>query len=226
MGRDPAEVKKQNRNALLFVVLAVILLALLFSLPLTFFDVAVHTQKSANTFVGDEKYVAARAEVEALAEEYRADGFDVEVGESVTERTTSKGEKTSLVTFTINQTVGKNLWSFLGASFASANIFRVLCLCLAAAAGTAFLGTLPSMDRTGALLSGRDAALRRFAPWLALLAAVLSPAFILANNVVFSRKLSLYRGGQLEEGKEAYYSALGRFLLGRDLGENAENALK
>ena len=226
MGKNTDELKKQNRIALIFVAVAALLLVLLFSLPLCFFDVTVYTQKSSNTFVGDEKYIAARAEAEAVAEQYRADGFDVTVDETVTERTNSKGETTSLVAFSINQTVGKNLWSFLSASFGSARIFRVMFVCLLVSVCAAFLGTLPSMDKAGSMLSKRDAALRWLTSWLAFAAGILSPAFILANNVVFSRRLSLYRGGQLEEGKDAFYASLGKFLLGRELSDNAESMLK
>ena len=55
----------------------------------------VFTKKSGNTFVGDEKYQAARTEVEAVAEDYRAQGFDVEIQEDVLERVNSKGKTTS-----------------------------------------------------------------------------------------------------------------------------------
>ena len=226
MKASSSELAKQNKTALLFVCIATALLCLLFSMPLLFFDVTVHSQKSANTFVGDEKYTEARAEVDALAETYRADGFDVEVHEAVTERTTSKGEKTSLVTFTIDQTVGKNMWSMLSVSFGSARVFLVMLVLLALAVCGAFAGTLPSMDVQTRDLSKRDRLLRTLTPFCALFAGLLAPVFILANNVIFSRKLALFKGGQLEEGKDAFYQAAGRYLLGRDLGDGAEAAMK
>lgn len=217
---------RNNRNGLLLTALAAVLVCVLFSLPLTFFDVTVHSQKSANTFVGDEKYVEARAEVDAIAEEYRAEGFDVEVTETVTERTTSKGEKTSLITFTINETVGKNLWSFLSAPMLPGHVFRLIAACLLLAVIGAFAGTTGSMLRQSRELSPRNRFLRGLTPYLALIAALLVPALVMVNNIVFSRRLSLYRDERIVEGKEAFYASLSRFLLGRDLGDGAENALK
>ena len=97
------EVARRNRRMMLLLILGLILSLILMSLPLYTFDADVYTKKSANTFVGDEKYVAARAEAEQAAEDYRAQGFDVEVHENVLERVNSKGKTTSLVTFTVSQ---------------------------------------------------------------------------------------------------------------------------
>ena len=54
MKASSSELAKQNKTALLFVCIATALLCLLFSMPLLFFDVTVYSQKSSNTFVGDE----------------------------------------------------------------------------------------------------------------------------------------------------------------------------
>ena len=54
MKASSSELVKQNKTALLFVVLSAALLCLLFSMPLLFFDVTVYSQKSSNTFVGAE----------------------------------------------------------------------------------------------------------------------------------------------------------------------------
>ena len=90
------ELKRQNRRLLFVMLLGLILALVLMSLPLYHFTASVYTKKSGNTVVGDEKYQTVRAEVEALAEDYRAQGFDVEINESVLERVNSKGETTSL----------------------------------------------------------------------------------------------------------------------------------
>ena len=90
---------KQNRASLVLLLAAAVLICVLMSLSAYTFNASVYTNKSANTFVGDEKYVAARAEAEAVAAQYRADGIEVTLKEDVTERTNSKGETTSLVTF-------------------------------------------------------------------------------------------------------------------------------
>lgn len=97
------EVRQKNRRMLLLLIVGLVLTLILMSLPLYSFDVGVFTKKSGNTFVGDEKYQAARAEVEAVAEDYRAQGFDVEIQEDVLERVNSKGKTTSLITFTVTE---------------------------------------------------------------------------------------------------------------------------
>ena len=107
------EVKQQNRRMLLLFLAGLILTLILMSLPLYSFDVGVYTKKSGNTFVGDEKYLAVKEEVEAVAEDYRAQGFDVEIQESVLERVNSKGNTTSLITFTVTQRYSKNIFSFI-----------------------------------------------------------------------------------------------------------------
>ena len=89
-------------------------------MPLYSFNVSVYTKKSPNTFVGDEKYQTVRAEVEGVAEEYRAQGFACEIGEDVLERVNSKGETTSLITFTVNERISKSLCPLLGPAFPSA----------------------------------------------------------------------------------------------------------
>ena len=77
------EIRQQNRRMLILMLAGLILTLILMSLPLYSFDVGVYTKKSGNTFVGDEKYQAVRAEVEAVAEDYRAQGFNVEIEENV-----------------------------------------------------------------------------------------------------------------------------------------------
>ena len=52
------EVKQQNRKMLILFLAGLILTLILMSLPLYSFDIGVYTKKSANTFVGDEKYLA------------------------------------------------------------------------------------------------------------------------------------------------------------------------
>ena len=217
------ETARQNRLALILTDIAVVLMLLLCTMPLYFFDATVYTKRSANTFVGDEKYAEALAEVEAVAEDFRAQGMEAEIKETVTERTTSKGEKTSLVVFTLEQTISKNLFSFLGASFSSAHILRILLALILIGAVTALAGTLKSFGAMQRDVPERDRRLRTVMPYAALIATLLVPAFVMANNVIFSRRLSLYNGGQLTEGKEEFFASLGRFLLGTE--ENAEAAL-
>ena len=62
----------RKRNGICLAAAAVLLLlsVLLLTLPVYEFDSAVYTKRSGNTFVGDERYVEARAEVDAQAAEY------------------------------------------------------------------------------------------------------------------------------------------------------------
>ena len=218
--------KRQNRAALLLLLLGFALALVLFSLPLCSFSANVYTKKSANTFKGDEKYLAALAEVEAAADEYREKGFAVEIAESETLRTNSKGETTSLIAFTIHETFGKSLLSFLGGSVVPSYLALALALCLALSAVCALAGALPSMDTPHRLLSARSAALRSAACWFALLAMLLTPALIMANTVTFSRRVGLYSAELLTEGKDVFYAALDGLLFGGAAGENIDAALK
>ena len=115
-----------NRRALLLVILGIVLSLILFSMPLYSFNACVYTKKSPNTFVGDEKYRTVRAEVEQVADDYRAQGFAAEIGEDVLERVNSKGETTSLITFTVNQSLSKSPLSMLGCGFPSSYVLAAM----------------------------------------------------------------------------------------------------
>ena len=54
----------KKRPALLLCVLSLVCMLVLLSLPLMRFSCALETKRSANTFVGDEKYLGVRAEME------------------------------------------------------------------------------------------------------------------------------------------------------------------
>ncbi len=218
--------KQQNRSALLLLTVGFALALVLFSMPLSTFSANVYTKKSANTFKGDEKYFAALEEVNAAAEEYRAKGFAVEIAENETLRTNSKGETTSLMTFTIHETFGKNLWSFVGGSVAPSYLALALALCFTLSAACAFAGTLPSLDTAQRLLDARAKALRSASCVFALFALLLTPVLVMANTVIFSRRVGLYGADLLTEGKDAFYAALDALLFGGAAGENIDAALK
>ena len=58
-----ASAAKQNKVALALLLLVVIMAGILLSVPAYRFTSTVYSQKSPNTFVGDEKYLAVKAEV-------------------------------------------------------------------------------------------------------------------------------------------------------------------
>lgn len=220
------DVAKKNRVALAVLLLAVLLAGILMSLPVYTFQAGVYTKKSANTFVGDETYQAVLAEVNAVAEKYRADGMAVDLQEEVIERTNSKGVTTSLVSFTLNETLSKSMWAFLGAGLSSSLVLTAIVTCLGFAVACALAGALPSINEPFKSLDGRSRGLRGAAGVLGLIALVLIPVFVMTNTYAFSRQLSLLNSGVLTEGKEAFFGKLDRFLFDGLAGENIDSVLK
>ncbi len=214
----------KNRFCLVLLILGLLLACVVLSLPLYSFNANVYTKKSANTFVGDEKYQEVRAEVEAVAEEYRARGMQVEISENVTERTNSKGETTSLVAFTIGETLHKTGWSFLTSGLPSARVLQLMILLMVLSLLFALLGCAGTMDVLYNFLPARAAGLRGLSGVCLLFCMILTPVFVLTNNVIFWRKVSLYSQDLLTEGKEELFGKLDAFLFG-GMGENAEKAL-
>ncbi len=216
----------RGRIALLVIAAALALAAALMSLPLYSFTASVYTKKSANTFVGDDKYKEVRAEVEAEAKAYEEKGMAVTIDETVTERTNSKGKTTSLVAFSIQETFRKNIWSFLNGDLPSCRVLQIMLLCallgvVCTLAGSAFcLGQVPKT------LSRPKRVLRGAACVLFGLDVILTPVFILMNNHTFWRKLGLYNSELITDGKEAFFGKLDRFLFGGSLGDGIDAALK
>ena len=172
---DPSLITKKNRTALALIILAAIVVCVLLSFPAYQFDAGIYTKKSSNTFVGDEKYYTVLEEVNAVADEYRQKGFDVSVSEAVTERTNSKGETTSLITFTVNQQFTKSGWSFLTAGLPSSLILIVMLACMLLSVACAVTGVLGSLGDTQRELDTRSSVLRTASVWFAVIALVLGP---------------------------------------------------
>ena len=219
------ELRAQNRRALVFLLLGLALAAVLASLPLFHFSAVVYTKKSPNTFVGDATYQSVKAEVEALAESYREQGLEVSLDEEVIERVNSKGETTSLVSFSLNESFGKNLWSFLGKGIPSSLAALGIVLGLSLSAVFAMLGLRGSAELPVRYLDRRSRMLRNAACVSALLALLLVPVLLMMNNYAFTRQLSLYGADLLQDGREQVYARMDRFLFAGTLGENASKTL-
>ena len=219
------EVRQKNRRMLLLLIVGLVLTLILMSLPLYSFDVGVFTKKSGNTFVGDEKYQAARAEVEAVAEDYRAQGFDVEIQEDVLERVNSKGKTTSLITFTVTERYSKNIFSFLGKGLSSSLVAAGILVLMAAALVCELAGLAGTDDLVPRYLDRKSRRLRSGAIAALVLSLLLVPVFILMNNVIFSRQLSLYNAELITEGKDALFGRLDRFFFDGRMGENIGDVL-
>ena len=218
-------VRKQNRIAFVLMILGFVLALVVMSLPLYTFKASIFTKKSSNTVVGDEKYEEALAEVNEAAEEYKSQGFDIEISEDVLERTNSKGETTSLVTFTISETQSRNLFSFLGASFPSSHVLRILFILLVLSLLLALAGLAGSFSQLPRYLSGSKKLLRALSACCSLLALLAVPVFAMMNNYTFNRRISLYSSGTITQGKEALYAQMNRFLFGGTAGDGIDAAL-
>jgi len=221
-----ASIQKGNRTALALLLLALVAAYSLLALPAYNFDSCVYTKKSANTFVGDEKYQEVLAEVNAVAEQYRSDGFDVTLNEEVIERTNSKGQQTSMVSFTLSEKFTKSALAFIEAGIGSSWVISLVLLCLTASAACAVLGSAWSMGEPWQEVCTRESALRAASAVLALAAFLLIPVFAMINTYTFSHRIALYAGGITTDGMDALYAKLDRFLFDGLAGDSIDTALK
>ena len=219
-------VRRQNFTALALLLAGAVLFVLFLNAPLYTFKASVYTKKSSNTFVGDEKYQEVLAEVQAEAARYEEEGFEASISETVTERVNSKGEKTSLVAFSIDQTFTRNLWDFMRSSLPSAHVIRAMLICLGLAVIFAAAGCMGTMDTPYRYLKSSTGVLRSVPVLLILADMVLLPVFVLMNNVTFWRKISLFNEELLTEGKEELFGKIDRFLFGGQMGDKIDTALK
>ncbi len=219
----PEAVRRTNRRALIAAVVAAALCFAALCLPVYGFTATVFSKKSGNTFVGDEKYLAARAEVEAAAEAYAAEngGGMPEIVETVTERTNSKGETTSMVAFQARQTMRRTGLDFIRAGLSSGWVLLALYICLAAALACLALGMpAASVAVDWPALPARQHGLRRSAAALGLIALLLVPVFMMRCNLDFSRAIKLASDGFPKPGTEALLHKLDLFLYGGAAGED------
>lgn len=207
-------ISKRGRTALALLLVAVALIAVLFSLPCYHFQSNVFTKKSSNTFVGDEKYNEVRAEVDALVAQLEAEGAAVTVSEEVTERTNSKGETTSLVAWRVSETFARSVWSFAVSGLKSGYVLLAMAACLLLSAGCAVGGYAIAPSVEPRHMSKAVKTLRSASALLALAAMLLIPVFVMMNTYLMSRKLTLYSNGLEVAGIEQLFETLNAFLLG------------
>lgn len=217
----PESVLRVNQRALIAALLAAALCLVAVNLPIWEFSATVFSKKSGNTFVGDEKYQAVRAEVEAAAAQYAAEnGGAPEIVENVTERTNSKGEKTSMVAFEVRQTMRRTGWDFVRSGLVAGKLLLAVILCLLLAAVLLGEGLLGAMDTDWPELAPRKRALRLAAAGLGLVALLLVPVFMMSCNLAFSRWIRLAQDGFPRTGTDALLHTLDGFLYGGTAGEN------
>ena len=196
---------RRERLSVLLCAVAFVLALLILVCPLLRTSSTLYTKRSPNTFVGDEKYVAARAEAEAMQADYAAQGIEPALSEEVVERVNNKGVTTSLVVFTVRAQAQRSLLSLLGAglpsSFALAGLLLCMLLCAAlAAASLSAVGT-------------RRIQLRSVAVGLSIAAVLLVPLAAMRINLDFARSVSLLGAGRFAGNAEAFSARLGGFLF-------------
>ena len=219
---------RNNKRAFGIVLAALALVIVLLSLPVYRFTTDLYTKKSGNTFVGDERYVAARAEVDAMAEEYRAKGGtgDVEITEDITLRENSKGETTSLIAFHVTGTVSRTGWNFIASGLPAGRL--LLCLLCAALLAAALLAlTLPgTLAEEPAKLAKRISLTRQAGCVLALVAMLLVPVFHFYTVSMFERQIINQLSQEPTQRLAALVAAADAFLYGGQAGGDAAALLE
>ena len=188
-------IRKANRLSLLLGTLLTLLCVLLISLPIFHFEANVYTKRSGNTFVGDERYQAARGEVDALAADYASRGIETQITEEIIERVNSKGETTSLIVFRVNKEIRCTGWDFIRSGFPSGILLIAMMACAALSLALAWASAAGHMDTAWRDLPALPRCLRKAAGFLALAALLLSPVFIMYTNVIINRHIGLYAAG-------------------------------
>ena len=216
--------RKRYRLLLSAVVLLALLSVLILSLPVYRFDLTVHTKRSGNTFVGDERYVAARAEVDALAADYAARGIHTEITEEIIERVNSKGETTSLIVFRVNRETDCSGWDFIRSGFPSGKVLILFLALEGLALLLAFGAGLDAPERKAQDL--RRVRFRQAAAWLLLACILLSVFFVLYTNVIMYRRIGLYASGVAESPGDAVLAAADNLICQGAGGEDTVTLLK
>ena len=186
----PEQVRRVNLRALVAALVAAVLCLAALCMPIYGFSATVFSKKSGNTFVGDEKYQEVRAEVEAEAARLTEEtGMTAQIFENVTERTNSKGEKTSMVAFEVRQEMRRNGWDFVRSGLTGGRLLLAAVVCLLAAVVLLGEGMLGAMDVSWPELPAGKRNLRRAAAALGLVALLLIPVFMMSCNLSFSRQI-------------------------------------
>lgn len=217
----PEAVRRVNVRALVAALLAAALFAVALSLPLYAFSATVFAKKSGNTFVGDEKYQAVRAEVEAAADARAEEtGSRPQIVETVTERTNSKGEKTSMVAFEVREVMRRTGWQLIASGLGCGRVLLAALICALLALVLMGVGLAGAMDADWPALPAAKRTPRKLAVALGLVALILIPVFMQRCNLDFSRQIKLATDGFPRPGIEALLSRLDAFLYGGTAGEN------
>lgn len=211
----------------LLCAVGLVLMLVMSALPVYWFNSALYEKRSGNTFPGDERYLAARAEADAAFELYSKDFAygEVTLSESQTLRTNSKGNQTSMMNFSVRALLKRSGVAFITSDLATG---RLLLACLALALISAVLMAVsrpisrPAADGQGAGVIR----LRRAACWLMLAALVLVPVFYFSTVRLVQRELLMPIKQQMAEQPSALIAAFDSFLFGGKAGDGAAALLE
>lgn len=212
--KAPSSGTPSRGKALFLIVTALVLTVLCCSMTFLRFSSQLYLKRSPNTFVGDEKYLANRAEVEQQLEAFRAQGVDGEISEEVIERTNSKNEKTSLVIFSINAANKRSGWELLQAGLPSSRLLAVILALFTAAWLFALLSAFRQARAFGVL---------SFVS--AFCAFFLIPVIFNRLNLDLSRTVDLYLSGVDNGADRTLMPVLDRFLFGGSAGDQLSTLL-
>ena len=208
-----------RKRVLMLTACALVLTAAVCFLPFLSFSSQLYIKRSPNTFVGDEKYTAARGEAEAQLEALRAQGMDGTLEEQVTERVNSKGEKTSLVVFMINAANTRSGWDLMTAGLPASWVTIAALVLGAAAWGLSLLSLRRAEGDGGRNIPGAAGFV------CSLVSFFLIPVIYLQINLNLSRAVDLHLMGEEVRGIESLLPALDRFLFGGEAGDKLDSML-
>ncbi len=200
---------RSRRIGAMLMIEALALIMILLSVPLFEATTTVYTKKSANTFVGDEKYQAVKAEVEATVAEYEAFG-EVALDESVTLRDKSDGTQSSMVTFTASTQGRFTGWQLIGSGVPAGRLLLLL-LALSCLAGV--------------LSFTRSPAAQGVAVGLAIVALLIPPVFSMSITRFFTREIGTVLSGARQADISGQLAAADRLLYGGRAGDTIKSLL-
>ena len=208
-----SESRTSQIQILLLISLAILLTVVFCSLPFVQFSSQMYVKRSPNTFVGDEKYTAARTEAEKQLEAFRAQGIDSIIDEQIIERVNSKNEKTSMIIFTINAANNRNGWSVLTAGLPVSRLMMIVLVLEV----LAWVFTILSFLQAAGGNTKKALGITSFV--CALASFFLIPVICLQLNLNISRSVDLYLTGEKIKGIDTLLPALDRLLFDGESGE-------
>ncbi|MDO4547577.1 MAG: carbohydrate ABC transporter permease [Clostridia bacterium] len=185
------DARRVNHMGFALCLAAVIFIAIIMAMPFYDFTTSIFSKRSGNTFVGDERYLEAKAEMDAALETFESRDIEGELllSEQVTQRVNSKGETTSMVAFSINLRISRTGYDFLASDLPAGTILRFI-IAFALIAALLALASMPSgMDTSARDLGKAKRLMRGMACWLALAALILVPVMAMNNNYVIERQV-------------------------------------